>query len=298
MLMRKIAVTLLLILIIPALASCGSSEQSGYHGYLYFAKGPYLMRFSLRDASVEVVTNLGNKTIQDISKFGESKLLIAETASINRRNVRQISWIDVKTGQTSALYSGFFARYLPESGQIVYDDGDQLFVVAIAGDSSSKNIFAHRKNQLSGVVVGPIDTVLFETDDEGLMRIHSYDVLTGEFQTLDRLSEVCRLKHAVWIDDLGQLVCKERSVPVNAARYVLANLDGDVSGTFSLPKDKQFNALAYISEQSALILTESWSSVFGGQANTAVWVHNIQSGKHHRLAKKQNLGASVVYTKY
>lgn len=296
--MRKIAVTLLLVLIIPALASCGSSEQSGYHGYLYFAKGPYLMRFSLRDASLEVVTNLGNKTIQDVSKFGKNKLLIAETASINRRNVRQISWIDVKTGQTSALYSGFFARYLPESGQIIYDDGDQLFVVAIAGDSSSKTIFTHRKNQVSRVIVGPIDTVLFETNDAGQQRIHSYDVLTGELQTLDRLSEVCRLKHAVWIDDLEQLACKERSIPVNTARYVLANLDGNVSGTLSLPEDKQFSALAYVPDQSALILTESWNSVFGGQENTAVWLHNIQSGENHRLAKKQKLGSSVVYTKY
>lgn len=169
--MRIFVVMLLLVLIMLALASRGSSEQSGYHGYLYFAKGPYLMQFSLRDASLEVVTNLGNKTIQDVSKFGKTKLLIAETASINRRNVRQTSWIDVKTGQTSALYSGFFARYLPESGQIVYDNGDELFVVAIAGDSSSKSIFSHQMNMVSRVIVGPIGAVLFETNDAGLQRI-------------------------------------------------------------------------------------------------------------------------------
>lgn len=296
--MRKIALTLLLILLIPALAACGSSEQSGYHGYLYFANGAYLMRFSLRDASLEVVTNLGDKTIQDVSKFGESKLLITETALINRKEVRRISWIDVKTGQTSALFSGVFARYLADSGQIVYDDGDQLFVVAIAGDSSSETIFTHRKNQVYKVIVGPVDRVLFETSDAGLQRIHSYDVTTGALQTLDRLSEVCRLEHAVWIDDLEQLACKERSNPANEAHYVLSNLDGDVSGNVSLPEGKQFYALAYVPDQSALILTESWSSVFGGQANNAVWVHNIQSGENRRLAKNQNLGSSVVHTDF
>ena len=296
--MRQIVVMLLLLLLMPALHSCGSSKQSGYHGYLYFAKGPYLMQFALRDASLSVVTNLGDKTIHDVSKFGESKLLIAETSSVNRKTVRQISWIDVKTGQTSALYSGVFARYLPDSGQIVYDDGDRLFVVAIAGDSSSETIFTHRMNQLSTVMVGPAGTVLFETSDAGVRQIHSYDLMTGVLQTLDLLSEVCRLEHAVWIDGLDQMACKEPTKPVNQAGYILANLDGDVSGNLSLPEGKQFTALAYVRDQSALILTESWSSVFGGRANSAVWVHNIQSGENLRLAENEDLGSSVVYTDF
>jgi hypothetical protein len=297
--MRQIFLMLLLLLLMPALSSCDRSEQdSGYHGYLYFAKGAYLMRFALRDASLSVVTNLGDKTIQDLSKFVENKLLIAETASVNRRKVYRISWIDVKTGQTSALYAGVFARYLAESGQIVYDDGDRLFAVAIFGDSSSETIFSHRMNQLSKVMVGPVGTVLFETSDAGVRHIHSYDLMTGTLETLDRLSEVCRLEHAVWIDDLDQMACKEQSSPVDQGHYVLANLDGDVSGELNLPEGKQFNALAYIADQSALILTERWSSLLGGRANSAVWIHNIQSGENRRLAKNQNLGSSVVYTDF
>jgi hypothetical protein len=296
--MRQIVVMLLLFLLLPALSSCGPAQQNEYHGYLYFAKGPYLMRFGLRDAGLSVVANLGDKTIHDVSEFVETKLLIAETASVNRKNVRRISWIDVKTGQTSALYSGVFARYLPDSREIVYDDGDRLYVVAIFGDSSSETIFAHRMNQLSRVMVGPAGMVLFETSDSGVRQIHAYELATGTLQTLDRLSEVCRLEHAVWISDLEQMACKDPSKPLNEAKYVLANLDGDVSGEVSLPEGKQFTALTYVPGQSALILSESWNSIFGGQANSAVWVHNIKSGENLRLAKNENLGSSVVYTDF
>ena len=38
--------------------------------------------------------------------------------------------------------------------------------------------------------------------------------------------------------DLDQLACKERSTPSNAASYVFANLDGDVSGSLALPEGK------------------------------------------------------------
>jgi len=48
--MRKFVVTLFLIPLISALASCSSPEHSGYHGYLFYGKGSYLMQFSLRDA--------------------------------------------------------------------------------------------------------------------------------------------------------------------------------------------------------------------------------------------------------
>lgn len=296
--MRKIVVKLFLILLITALASCGRAEESGYHGYLYFAKGAYLMRFSLRDGGLSVVTNLGDKTIHDVSDFGENRLLIAESSSVNRKEIHGISWVDVKTGQTSALYSGVFARYLVNSGLMVYDDGGRLFVVAIAGDSSSETIFTHRANQLSRVMVVPDDIVLFETSDEGLRSIHSYDLVTGAMQSLDRLSGVCGLEHAVWIDDLEQLACKEPTNQANDAPYVLANLDGDVSGKLALPEGKRFYALTYIREQGALILRERWSRTFSGKERSAVWVHNIRSGENRRLAKNQNLGPSVVYTDF
>ena len=103
--MPKSILMLILVLLIPVLSACDSSKQSGYHGYLYFANGPYLMLFSLADGSRSLVTSMGNKSIHDISDFGKGRLLVAESAMVNSKEVHSISWVDVKTGQTSALYS-------------------------------------------------------------------------------------------------------------------------------------------------------------------------------------------------
>ena len=296
--MRKFLLTLPFILLIPALVSCGSGDLGNYHGYLYFAQSHYLMRFGLKDGSLSVVTNLGDKTIHDVSSFLENRLLIAETASINRKEVRRISWVDVNTGQSAALYSGVLARYLEGSGIVVYDDGESFYAVALAGDTDSETIFTHKLNQLSTVMVVSKDTVLFETSDAGDWRIGSYNVITRELKTLDRLSGVCRLAQAAWISDLQQLACKESSNQSKNGRYVLANLEGDVSGALALPEGKRFAALTYISDQNALVLKESWNSIFGGQDKTAIWVYNLQSRESHRLAKNQNPGSSVVYTNF
>ncbi len=296
--MRKFAIKLFLVLLIPALVACGSSGQSGYHGYLYFAKGAYLMRFSLRDSDLSVAAVLGEKTIRDVSSFGENKLLIAESESVNRQEVHRISWVDLKTGQLSALYSGVIARYLAKSGLLVYDDGLKLYEVAIAGDSSSEIIFSHRMNQISSVMVVSDNIVLFETIEAGQPVIRSYDVVTGALQTLDSLSTLCRLEHAVWIDDFEQLACKQQTKQASDAHYLLVNLDGEQGGSLPLPEGKRFDALAYVSGQGALILTESWRGLFGGEERSSVWVYDIHSGESHRLAKNQNLGSSVVYTDY
>ena len=296
--MRKTLLTLLFVLLIPVLVSCGTRDHTGYNGYLYYAKSHYLMRYGLKDGSLSVVTNLGDKTIHDVSNFLEGRLLMAESASINRKVVRSISWVDVNTGQTAALFSGGFARFLEGSGYVVYDDGERLFAVALASDSESELIYTHKTNQLSTMMVVSKDTVLFETRDDGNWRIRSYNVITGALRSLDRLSDVCRLDQAVWISDLEQLVCRDRSDQSELSGYVLANLEGEVSGTLALPEGKRFDVLVYISGQSALILKERWSGIFGGQEKSAVWAYNIQSKESHRLAKNQYLGSSAVYTTF
>jgi hypothetical protein len=296
--MRKVLLTLVFILLFPALVSCGSGEQNGYRGYLHFAKSHYLMRFSLRDGSLSVVTNLGDKTIHDVSNFLENRLLIAESASINRKDVRRISWVDVNTGETAALYAGVHARYLEEPGVIVYDDGVNLFAVALSGESDSEAFFTHKMNQVSSVIAASKNTVLFETSEAGGSLIRSYDVITGALQSLDRLSGVCGLDQAVWISDLEQLACKQRSDQTQTPHYVLTTLDGDVRGSLALPEGKSFDALTYISDQSALILAEPWKSAFGGEEKSAIWVYNIKSKESLRLVENQDLGSSVVYTNY
>ena len=184
--MRKLLLMLLFILLLPAMVSCGSRNQASYHGYLYFAQSHYLMRFGLKDGSLSVVTNLGDKTILDISSFMKNRLLIVESALINRRKVHRISWMDVKTGQMGALYPGMLARYLEGSGYVVYDDRERLFAVSLAGDSDVETVFTHKTNQLSTMMVVSEDTLLFEISDARDPLIHSYNVITSELQTLDR----------------------------------------------------------------------------------------------------------------
>lgn len=299
MIMRKILLPLLFILPTFILVSCGrSDDQPGYNGYLYFAQSHYLMRFGLKDGSLSVVRNLGDKTIHDVSNFLENRLLIAESASINRKKVRRISWVDVNTGQTGALYSGVLARYVEGSGVVVYDDGERLFAVSLSDDFDIEAFFTHKTNQLSTMMVVSKDTLLFEIGNAGDWLIRSYNVITEELQTLDRLSGKCRLVQAVWITDLEKLACKERSNQTSDARYIFTNLDGDVSETLLLPEGKRFDALTYISGQDALILKERWNSAFGGPERFAIWVHNTKSGESLRLSDSLNLGSSVVYAKF
>ena len=122
--MQKNLLSLLFILSVLTLASCGPRDQATYNGNLYYAQSNYLMRYGLEDGSLSVVTNLGDKTIHDVSGFLENRLLIAESVSINQMKIRRISWVDVNTGQTFALYAGVLARYLEGPGIVVYDDGD------------------------------------------------------------------------------------------------------------------------------------------------------------------------------
>lgn len=296
--MRTFIITGLIFLLAAALAACGPREPSAYRGDLYFGQGSYLMRFSLHDGSLAVVDNLGDKTIRDISGLGPDKLLIAESASVNRKSVSRISWFDLKTGESSALYAGVLARYLDKAGIIAYDDGSALHAVPQFGVGSYEAIFPHRSNQLTTLLVVSGDTLLFEVGDAAQEAIHAWNALTGERRLLGALSAVCRLRGAVWIETLGQLACKERAPAWADADYLLADLDGVVGGKLDLPEGTQFLALTYISGQQALILQETWPSLFGDQEKSAVWAHDVRSGKRTRLARNQNLGTSVVYTEF
>lgn len=299
--MRTVFHVLLLCLWMPLMVSCDSRDEYVLHGYLYFAKGPYLMRFSLRDGDLEVVTNLGNKTIREITQFGEGRLLISELASINRKEVARISWLDLKTGQSEALYSGVRARYLDSVRVIVYDDGEKLYSVYLAGDSEIDSIImAHKRNRMSAMIEVSNGSLLFEVDGEEQPVIFTYQPVTGDLGTLDQLAGLCRLEGAVWIDDLEQLACRQRggTGDEEAGAYILADLDGSRVKRLALPGEEKFTCLTYIESQGVLIFSENWRSKFGGQANAAVWAHDVLSGENFRLPGAQNLGSSVVYVDY
>lgn len=296
--MRTFLFTGLICLLAAALAACGPQEPSTYRGDLYFGQGSYLMRFSLRDGSLVVVDNLGDKKIRDISGLGPDKLLIAESASVNRKSVSRIAWFDLETGESAALYSGVLARYLDKTGIIAYDDGSALHAVPQFGVGSYAVIFPHRSNELTTLLVVSGDTLLFEVGTAGQEAIHAWNALTGERRLLGALGAACRLRGAVWIETLGQLACKERTPSWVDADYLLADLDGIVGGKLDLPEDTQFLALTYISGQQALILQETWRGLFGGEEKSAVWAYDVRTGTRTRLARNQNLGTSVVYTEF
>jgi hypothetical protein len=296
--MRAFTLKSAIVLLAAALLSCGPAGQSGYHGGLLFGQGSYLMRFGLSDGSLSVVDNLGDKTIRELSPLGPDKLLIAETASVNRKNVARISWIDLQTGQSTVLYSGILARYLPGAGIIVYDDGASLFAVPQLGSGTDEVIFSHRPNQLTAMLVVSGDVLLFEAGDTDQGVIRSWDAVSGDLRPLDALTAACHLQGAVWIDTLERLACRNRAAARADGEYVLADLDGVVDGRLTLPENKQFLALAFISGQNAVILKESWHGLLGGQEKSAVWAHDIHSGESHRLARNQNLGSSAVYAEF
>ncbi len=281
-----------------ALAGCRPSVEGKYGGYLYFIQSPYLMRFSLRDSSIEAVTTLGNTRIREISGFGEGRLLIAESASVNRKNVARISWIDLETGRTQALYPGVQARYIASAGAMVYDDGSRLYAITQAeGTETTSQILAHRRHQLSTMLEVSDGRLLIEIVEEGQPVIQSYRADDGSLARLDGLSDLCTLRGAIWLDDLEQLACKKRNGG-SGSSYVFASLDGQVLATPSFPEGEKFQALAYLQDQGALVLNVSRTSPIDGLEKSAVWIHDVHTGENHELSDTLDLGTSVVYVDF
>lgn len=101
------------------LASCDGGSTQEYHGALYFGRGAYLLRFSLGDGSLSIAGHLGDTTIRQVTALGNDNLLIAESASVNRRRVPRISWVDLRTGETANLYSGVWAEHLADRSAVI-----------------------------------------------------------------------------------------------------------------------------------------------------------------------------------
>lgn len=277
------------------LASCGPSTERAFHGYLYFVQSPYLVRFALRDGSLEVVTHLGNSTVREISPFGADRLLIAETATVNRRGVARIAWMDLKTGQAQALYEGVQARFVENAGAIVYDDGGTVYAVYLAGgEGADVEVLSHRRNQLSAMLEVADGDLLIETNEDGQAVIHAYRAADRSLRRLDALAARCRLDGAVWIGDLQRLLCRERA---DGDGYLYADLDGQALGRPTLPAGGDWRALAWIADQGVVVFKQS-SEGFGGQENFAAWAHDVRSGENHALSESHDLGSSVVYTRY
>lgn len=295
---KKLRLALAVVLICGFLVSCNQEPSSTYRGGLVFVQGSYLMRLSIGDGSLSVEGHLGDTVIREISAFGGNHLLIAETASVNRRRVQRVSWFDLNTGETADLYAGTRARYLPAGNVVVYDDGSDLFAVPQIDGSANQVIYSHSKNQLSWMTVASESVLLFESGEPGEKSVYAWNSISGDLDRLDALTQVCRLEGSVWIDSLERLACKTVNAPPASAPYILADLEGNSDGPLGLPPERSFLALSYIDGQDALVLQERAESMIGSRDQYLVWVQDILTGELHRVPGNINLGDSVVYADY
>jgi hypothetical protein len=278
------------------LASCERSSQPEFHGRLYFASGNYVGEFDLTEGSSVAVANRGAVTIRNVSALDPGRLLLAEMATVEGRDVPRISWLNLESGQAETLYSGVVARYLPVPAALVWDDGSRLHVTARRRNSAvNAQIMTHNLNQLTAIIDVADNMVLFETGLPEDRVIQSYDVTTRELLQRGALSKACRLAGAVWITDREQLACPARGQSEEFSNYLLVDLEGNVRGRLDLPRDKQFVALAYAEDQQALFLTEPWTSLVGGAERFAVWAYDFIDGRSYRIVRNQYLGNSAVY---
>jgi len=286
------------VLLAVVLVACDSQTRPEYQGALYFGQGAYVMRFSLSDASFSVAGRLGDTTIRRIEALGPDKLLIANSASVNRLRASRISLFDLKTGESADLYQGVLASYLAKSGIVVYDDGRNLFAVPRFEGSENRIIYAHPRNPVTRLVEAYPGLLLLETGQDADPMILAWNSATDRLSQLDSLSAACRLDGAVWIEPLQRLACRRRTPTGADGDYVLADLDGSVDGSVDLPKDRQLEAMTFIESQHILVLRETWLALMGHREKHAVWTHDIRTGSSYRLADNVDLGNSVVYSDY
>jgi len=281
-----------------ALVACDSQQPPAYQGALYFGQGAYVMRFSMRDASLSVAGRLGDARIRSVEAMGPEYLLITESASVNRIQVSRISWFNLKTGESASLYKGVLARYLAKSGIVVYDDGGTLYAVPALEGTENWIISAHPGASVTRLMEATPGLLLYETGQGAEALIHSWNSETDQQVQLDSLTATCRLNGAVWIGPLQRLACKPRSATGADADYLLADLDGSVDGSLNLPEDRKFEALTFIEGQHLLVLRETWQGLMSDYDKHAVWTYDILTGASYRLAENVDLGNSVVYADY
>lgn len=280
------------------LAACDSPAPPEYQGSLFFGQGAYLMRFSLRDGSLSIEGHLGDTVIREIGALGPDHLLIAESASVNRRRVSRISWFDLQTGESADLYPGSHAVYLARPGVIVYDDGSVLYAVPQRPGSANHVIHSYGQALVTRLMEVRPGVLLFELEESGHAAIRSWDAASGALAKHEGLAASCRLEGAVWIESRQRLLCRKRGEPVSEATYVLADLEGNTHGTLDFPTDGKFLALAYLPGQDSVVLQETWRGLIGGGDRHAVWMYHLGTGRSVRLARDVHLGGSVVPAEY
>ncbi|RZV39389.1 MAG: hypothetical protein EX272_00265 [Chromatiales bacterium] len=273
------------------LQSCESGEQREYRGNLYFGTGAYLGRLDLRNGNVALLANLGDTAIREVAAFGDDQLLLSVFGPVNHKDTFRLMQYELAGGGLATLLTGRHGRYLPGPEALVFDDGAHLKMRVYGGRAMKESIVTrHRVGasvhilQVSGT--GFVYGIDFDT------AIHSADVETGESRPLHALSQQCALDGALWIARRDALLCKQRGAD---GAYKFVSLSGEVLDALDIPGVGRFRAVAHLHDQDALVLTEAWKTIIGGNTRYAVWIYDLSTERMVRLVKDQTLGLHVVY---
>lgn len=283
---------LLLGALLAVITACDHAPRDDERGFLYFGSGRYLGKLDLSDGSSTIAANAGDVNIIEVSAGRGNTVLLGVTAPSGYLEVDRILRVDVTTGRRASLYSGKMARYLPGTNTVIYDDGHQLLAVGtVAGNPV---LLAHSQNAVTAIVVVSGDEVLFEVRDDKASRIYRYNARTGSQQELPVLAAVCELAAAVWIESVDRLACSAR----DTQQLLLASIDGTDAKAMQLPNGKSFRPLAFAAGQNAIILSENWQSWLAGRPRVAIWMYYVDEQRSERLFKDQEIGRSVVYSRF
>jgi len=273
------------------LSGCEPDETREYWGNLYFGAGSYLGQLDLRDGSVAVLANLSDASIRELDEFGADQLLLSVFGPVDHKDTFRLMQFNLDTYGLVTVTNGRHGRYLPVPEALIFDDGAHLKArVYGRGPMEELTIIQHRFGSRVRILRVSDTQILYSIDPDN--AIHSFDVDTRESFALPELSKECQLDGALWIPDRAALLCKRGA---DEPDYAFIGLDGAVRGTLAIPDAGAYRAVAYLTDQDALVLTEAWNTVVSDSVRYAVWIYDLASDRMVRLAGDQYLGPSVVY---
>ncbi len=270
------------------LGSCNADEQREYRGSLFFGTGAYFGELDLRDGSVSLLANLGDTRLLEVAEFGDEQLLLSVVGPLNNKETHRLLQYKIANGGMATLLNGRHGRYLPVPEALFFDDGAYLKVRTFGGRDMEEAVVARHRLGSPARVLAVAPTRMIYSVDAGA-TVLAYDVTTQESTPLPALAKQCALDGALWVAAREALLCKSEP------DYVFVSLAGEVQGRLELPDAGPFRALAYLHDQDAVVLSESWQTLIGDNTRHAVWIYDLASDRMMRLVKNQGLGSHVVY---
>lgn len=283
-------------LLLVLLAACEPAAPPEISGELYFGSGNYLAVLALRNGNTDIVASIGDAEIQEISPRSERHILLNVFGPVNQRNSHRLVLFDLETRQQLTFFEGRFGRYLLDGQTLVYDDGSRVWATWKRVNYWEKvEVAQHAFNAKVRIVPVSNTAFLYSVESEGAAPLYVFDTARNQSTELKRLTSVCELDGAIWIQARNEVLCRSGPSSGSHDSYVFANLDGIVSGSLQLPPDKSFRALAYMPDRDAVVLSESWKTWLSGRRKWAVWVYDIGDAAAYRLLEHQYLGPTVIY---